>query len=1209
MGLQDFRLIRQIGAGVDGVTYLAEPPGGGRAVELRALTHVRGSAGWTTLSRRLRLAARLDAAGTRPIRSLDLDADPPLVTLDADDSPTLADALGLRPELDTAAALGYGRAMAEALTSVQRLGVTVGRIDPWSVRLEDGSVPLLDLTGLETGASPAPPTSAFRAPEMRRETDVEHRPTLEADVWSLAALTCWLATGYAPDDRERTDDLAWVDPFLHPDPTERAPASEFFRTLTRIEAGQAAARRPVAVAESAATGVWSSSHIGVDLGPDGLPSASRETRTGDENPGGNWRLSGAVPPHLGRFRLLEKVGEGGMGEVYRAVDGLDGSVVALKLLRREWAAKPGALARFRKEARMLARVRNPYVTNLLEVNEDAGLNYLVMEYVDGRTLEAEIAARTRFTEAEALPVAAAVARGLSDAHRIGIVHRDVKPSNILMVGDFVQAANGRSASGVYPRVKLTDFGLARDVEQSESVALTHAGSVVGTPAYMAPEQADGGSVDARVDVYSLGVTLFHMLAGRPPFEAEDWRAVVAKHQNEPPPDLRSINPAVSEGLSRVVGKALAKLPEARYADAEGLLNDLERLRRGEPTGLLVHPNVPEATADSLAFDFTWELESSPERLWPLVSNTDRVDRALGFGPVHYTLRADPERGVRRFLAGRKAGMAEEGEELPYEWVEGRRLGVYREYTRGPFRWVVSAVELAPRPGGGTTLTQKLRVAPRGRLLMLATRWGVGNSLRRDFERVYRRIDETVSGGTAGSLVDPFEPVALLSGAQRARLDKMTAQLRGRGVDPVVVDGLTEFIANAAAPELARIRPIALARRLHLDERAVVSACLHGASIGLLDMSWAMLCPVCRNTSDTRDTLRALADHGHCEACQVDYELDFATSVELVFRSHPQVREADANLYCAAGPSHLPHVVAQVRVEVGERLDLVLNLGVGDYRIRGPQLGWSLPFKVRQGAAGRRIDLALGRGPDAGSPSEPVTVDAGAQVVALDNDSGRALLVRVERVAARDDALTAARASSLALFREMFPAEVLAPGRLMNVAGVTLMLSAIDEPASLYETLGDARAFAALHDVLLRTEVVVKNAHGSVVKTVAEGVLAVFQVSGDALDASLALGDALRKSDNPNTRALADRLRLAVHAGPAMAATFNDQLDYFGATVEGLSRAALLAEPGTTALTAAVAGDLGVCARLASQNLGTRMVEERPPLGPIVLLTPGVATGR
>ena len=159
----------------------------------------------------------------------------------------------------------------------------------------------------------------------------------------------------------------------------------------------------------------------------------------------------------------------------------------------------------------------------------------------------------------------------------------------------------------------------------------------------------------------------------------------------------------------------------------------------------------------------------------------------------------------------------------------------------------------------------------------------------------------------------------------------------RGVDAAVVDRLADHLVVGSAQEVARIRPLALAERFGLDADQVVAACLHGAREGLLELHWDLLCPVCRISCQITDTLRAIAEHAHCEACHLDFELDFANSIELIFRVHPEIREADLGTYCIGGPAHSRHVVAQVRVAPAERIELGLELPEGSYRLRGPQL--------------------------------------------------------------------------------------------------------------------------------------------------------------------------------------------------------------------------------------------------------------------------------
>jgi class 3 adenylate cyclase len=588
------------------------------------------------------------------------------------------------------------------------------------------------------------------------------------------------------------------------------------------------------------------------------------------------------------------------------------------------------------------------------------------------------------------------------------------------------------------------------------------------------------------------------------------------------------------------------------------------------------------------------LEAPPAALWPHVSNTERLNRAAGLTPVHFSEAVQGEgeggRHVRRRGEFRKAGLTVAWEEHPFEWVEARRLGVLRQYTRGPFKWLTSVVELAPA-GAGTRLTQRVEVEPHGLLGRTAAAVEIGARGRRSLERVYRRIDAAVTGKAAAphgrAPADPFEGAAEPSRDQRQRLERLLDDLLARGVAAEAAEGLVDFVAHAPPQEVARVRPLALARRLGLDGDAVVAACLHGARAGLLVLLWDLLCPVCRVPAGVRDTLRRLREHEHCPACALDFNVDFANSVELIFRAHPEVRASELATYCVGGPAHSPHVVAQARLAPGECLELELALEEGAYRLRGPQLPYVLDFRVGHGPGAVRWDVALGRA--AGQP--PRLLRPGGQVLALTNDYDREVVVRVERAAARADALTAARASALELFRELFPEETLSPGQLVSVATVTLLVTDLEGAGELYAERGDAGAFGLLHEHFRRLRDRVRGEGGALVKTVGEGAVAAFTDPAAAVRAALALPDLL-PPDAPGLRP-----RAGVHRGAALAATVNDHLDYFGAAVRQALALPALARGGELVLTEATAGDPQVAALLRERGLCGELFEAALPDGP------------
>lgn len=368
---------------------------------------------------------------------------------------------------------------------------------------------------------------------------------------------------------------------------------------------------------------------------------------------------------------------------------------------------------------------------------------------------------------------------------------------------------------------------------------------------------------------------------------------------------------------------------------------------------------------------------------------------------------------------------------------------------------------------------------------------------------------------------------------------------------------------------------------------MVSACLYGAREGLLLLHWDLLCPLCRIPSEVKETLRALKGHGHCEACNIDYELDFANSVEMIFQAHPDVRDADVRTYCIGGPAHFPHVVAQVRIAPDERLELDLTLGEGAYRLRGPQLPHHLDFRVQDGMGSRRLDVELGAKPDVAAVPR---LTAGRQTVVLRNPFDLELVIRVERMAIRDDALTAAMASSLALFRELFPGEVLSPGQLVSVATLTFLVTAVADARRLYGELGDAKTFGMVREHFRLADEAIKSQSGALVKTVGEGVLGVFREPHAAVRAAFALPELMRQ--DPATRNL--HLRQAIHSGLAMAATINDHLDYFGQSVNSAWQLLDMAHADEVVLSDTVASHADVTEFLRSKGLTGTIIDVRSP---------------
>jgi eukaryotic-like serine/threonine-protein kinase len=275
----------------------------------------------------------------------------------------------------------------------------------------------------------------------------------------------------------------------------------------------------------------------------------------------------------GRYRLEAKLGSGGMSTVYLACDQTLDRSVAVKVMHREMSEQADQLERFRQEARAVAKLSHPNVVSVIDAGEDGGHPYIVFEYVEGETLKQRINREGALDPQDAIAYAIEVARGLSVAHARNMVHRDIKPQNVLI-----------DAEG---RAKLTDFGISRQLEED---GMTATGRVLGTTDYVAPEQAMGRKVDPRTDVYSLGVVLYEMLVGQVPFQAESQVGVAMKHVNEELPDVQRRRPEVSAAVALVVERATAKDPAQRYQRVDEMIDDLstalevEAARAGSTTG-------------------------------------------------------------------------------------------------------------------------------------------------------------------------------------------------------------------------------------------------------------------------------------------------------------------------------------------------------------------------------------------------------------------------------------------------------------------------------------------------------------------------------------------------------------------------------------------------------------------------------------------------
>ena len=863
-----------------------------------------------------------------------------------------------------------------------------------------------------------------------------------------------------------------------------------------------------------------------------------------------------LPLKFAGYTLLKKIGEGGAGIVFLANPDPENSsahgykTVAVKILRSEALARGSAVKRFEKESRLHSEIDCRFVTKHLEFGADRGVYFIASEFVEGCSLDKIIKRFSALSVKETFRVILDVLKALTAMHTKGLIHRDVKPANI--IANFQNASltmeqskqrsslGGDADLGAFVIAKLTDFGLARHIEQSESLAMTQQRTMLGTPLYMAPEQHfESRAVDARADVYSVGVTLYQMLVGRPPFESDEQVELAEMHRVERPIPVTIARPKTSEAINSIVMKALEKDPNLRYQHAHEMLADVERILADQPIALKTQAETPDAFHPAVRrYDFQWMLDVSPQQLWPLVADTDRFNRAIGLPAANFNY--DHSSGQLRIFANTKFnGMKVRWREHPFQWIFEREMSVLREFESGPFEWVTSTVELQPLAGQKTRLIHSFKVKPRGWFGKMLTPIQFGVLIKRSLDKVYPRLEGIANDQSCGYACDvSFGADPRLSKAQTHLLEERVEQL-GQSIKNVsLARELGEFIRRVADPLVARIRPLALAPKFGCTQDQALQACYAGIEVGLLSFSWDIICPVCQIAADNFDSLKHIESHVHCKVCNLEFQPDFADSVEAIFSAHPEIRNVERKTYCIGGPYHAPHVLAQSCLPASQHVDVGVALRAGRYRITGPQLNVQGDLDVADDAVASRAEFAIGGDVAAGLP----TLCSGDACVSLKNQTDMEVIVRLEQRANRDDALSVTIASQHSLFRKLFPNDVKLVEQLVGVSRAYLLGFRHVEADALLEQIGDIQVrenWAKLQQLIPTEQVGCR-----VVECTHESLIASFDKLEDLLSTLLnLLSDAQAKLNVP-----IDKCCFAIHLGEVMTSTAANQPTTFGKTV-------------------------------------------------------------
>ncbi len=560
------------------------------------------------------------------------------------------------------------------------------------------------------------------------------------------------------------------------------------------------------------------------------------------------------PPRVSGYEILELLGAGGMGAVYEAIELRFDRHVALKVHKAKLDGRNNELW---VEAFLAAKIVDPGIVRVHDVGFTLdGQPYYTMDLVAGSELstlihEGPLPAR------RAMEIALDVARALAVAHESGIVHCDLKPRNVLI-----------DVSG---HARVLDFGIAHNAR----TGFRRFAGIFGTPSHMAPEQALGHPIGPATDVHGVGILLYEMLTGgQRPYVGLGAEELVKNVGQAAPVSVRDRVASLPRPIAGLVDRCLAKDPAQRFANGRALLEALQALVEGrslddlfEPASATARPPSPRAAIDKPRreqakkhFSWTWTLRSPPEKLWPLVANTDRFNRAIGLAEVDFVDAAQPDGSSQRTGKMRTLGLNIEWREYPFEWVREREHSVFRSYRAGPISALWNRVRLVP------TAERRDRADPRA-VAHAARDLRQRGRLHgdRDQDAAQRRphlpAPRRGAGGQPAPRIPSKGPTCPRPISARWPTTP-SAGLQGEGFDRGLLEKVAAYLLAAPSQVLAAMRPYALADEWNVDRAALLELFLHAAHLGVLTIAWDVICPKCLVAHESVGALAGVTRHRH-----------------------------------------------------------------------------------------------------------------------------------------------------------------------------------------------------------------------------------------------------------------------------------------------------------------------------------------------------------
>ncbi len=585
------------------------------------------------------------------------------------------------------------------------------------------------------------------------------------------------------------------------------------------------------------------------------------------------------------------------------------------------------------------------------------------------------------------------------------------------------------------------------------------------------------------------------------------------------------------------------------------------------------------------FDFNHPVD----KLWAIVSDTPRWGEASGL--PKYVVSEQPQSDGTIKVIGKLefAGMTITWEELPVNWIAKRWFEQKRVFREGPMVTMTTIASLEDR---GETSALELE-------LILNTRNLVGTFLAK---RMVAALEDKVRVllDNADRLIRAEQPDLFVSSYRAPEtVLQRAANLRARIEATPYAHGLAgklvDYINHAQEVDLWAMRPIALARRWGADTRSAIELFLQSVRSGLLESRWDILCPRCRVSKTSVPNIGELPQGVHCDACNIDFQSDFASNVELTFSPSPSIRLVGDGHYCRSGPGVTPHIKGQCSLAPGASRSLPLTLGHGDYRVRTLEAGDELELTWQQESF-----------PEIQIDDESINIAGNSppgEIHMVNHGSVRRTIVIEEQSWLRE-VLTAEQVTTLQAFRDLFSDQVLRPGDEVSIRNISFMFTDLVGSSALFSQAGDAEAYHLVREHFAELGEIVRRHEGNIVKTSGDGVHAAFLSPEDALKASIEIQQAMTSFNRRHDSETAS-IRIGLHTGSSIAVTLNGRFDYYGRAVNLAARLESLGSDGEITMSQAFASDPAVAEMLAGyeRREDARVLKGFPETVEIVQIKP------